>query len=73
MDLKRLQSIICSNYNRGAFCSGNSTIMQLGAEKKESNGAVRRAVVPGRREGKGTGKTKLRKATNKRKSKAQEV
>ena len=35
MDFKRLQSTIFSNYNRGAFCSGNSTIMQLGAEKKE--------------------------------------
>ena len=50
--------------------------MQLGAEKKKSNGAVRRVVVPdgGKgREGKGTGKTKLRTATNKRKNKAQEV
>ncbi len=43
--------------------------MQLGAEKKESNGAVRTEG----REGKGTCTTKLKKATNKRKSKAQEV
>ena len=43
--------------------------------KKKSNGAVRRVVVPdgGTEGGEGTGKTKLRKATNKRESKAQEV
>ena len=75
MDFKRLQSTIFSNYNRGAFCSGNSTIMQPGAEKKKTNLAVRRVVVPdGGTDGReGTGKTKPRKATNKRKSKAKEV
>ena len=47
--------------------------MQLGAENRKAT--VRRVVVPdGGAEGReGTGKTKLRKATNKRKSKAQEV
>ena len=42
--------------------------------KKISNGAVRRIVPDGATEGReGRGKTKLRKATNKRKNKAQEV
>ena len=71
MDFKRLQSTIFSNYNRGAFCSGNSTIMQLGAEKVIATvgcGGLCRAVG---REGKD--KTKQGKATSRRKSKAQEV
>ena len=73
MDFKRLQSTIFSNYNRGAFCSGNSTIMQLGAEKKNSNGAVRRIVPDGGKGREGTDKAKQGKATSGRKSKAQEV
>ena len=50
MEFKRLQSTICSNYNTGAFCSGNSTIMQRGANKKGKKqrfGAADRVVVPG--------------------------
>ena len=61
MDFKRLQSTIFSNYNRGAFCSGNSTIMQLGAEKKKSNGAVRRLVVPDGGKGR-EGQNKVKKS-----------
>ena len=73
MDFKRLQSVICSNYNRGAFYSGNSTLMRLGAEKNNGNGAVRRIVPDGGKGREGTDKTKQGKATSRRKSKAQEV
>ena len=65
--------MIRSNYNRGAFCSGNSTIMQLWAEKKNSNGAVRGIVPDGGKGREGTDKMKQGKATSWRKSKAQEV
>ena len=71
MDFKRLQSPIFSNYNRAAFCSGNSTIMQLGAEKRIATvgrGGLSRAVG---REGKD--KTKQGEATSRRQSKAHKV
>ena len=74
MDFKRLQSTIFSNYNRGAFCSGNSTVMQLGAEQKKNSNCRVRRIVPGGGKGReGMDKTKQGKATSRRKSKAQEV
>ena len=67
MDFKRLQSTIFSNYNRGAFCSGNSTIMQLGAEKKQRS--VRCGELSSRTEGReGTdGQNKAKKSHKQKK------
>ena len=46
MDFKRLQSIKLSNYNRGAFCSGNSTMMQREKDKqKDKTQVALRSVI----------------------------
>ena len=73
MDFKRLQSTIFSNYNRGAFCSGNSTIMQLGAEKKQATVRCGGLSPDGGKGREGTDKTKQGKATSRRKNIAQRV
>ena len=74
MDFKRLQSIKLSNYNRGAFCSGNSTRMQRGANKKVEKqrfGAADRVVVPGLWDGgkgrAGKGRAKAKQSRNQEK------
>ena len=59
MDFKRLQSTIFSNYNRGAFCSGNSTIMQLGAEKRKATVRCGAVVVPDGGKGRENGQNKV--------------